>query len=156
EATSATSHVIAGSQAADKNDVVDAEALLIATSSFFAPYEALAARAHGAAPGTIVQAYAEGPMIAFTIRLGDTFTEQIQTTSPVVSARRTHVVMQFPGTAIDADIWVDETGRMIRWSVPAQALDVVREDIAAVSSRTITISRPNDEKITIPGNGFTL
>ena len=65
--------------------------------------------------------------------------------------------MQFSGnTAVDADIWLDETGRMIRLSLPAQSLEVVREDIAAVSSRTITISRPNDESIKIPGNGFVL
>ena len=75
-------------------------------------------------------------MIAFTIRLGDTFTEQIQTTSRVVSARRTHVVMQFPGTAIDADIWVDETGRMIRWSVPAQALDVAHQTLKLLDDQT--------------------
>jgi pimeloyl-ACP methyl ester carboxylesterase len=64
--------------------------------------------------------------------------------------------MLLPGAAIDADIWVDDTGRLIRLSVPAQSLEVVREDIAAVSSRTVTISRPNDESIKIPGNGFNL
>jgi pimeloyl-ACP methyl ester carboxylesterase len=45
---------------------------------------------------------------------------------------------------------------MIRLSLPAQSLEVVREDIAAVSSRTVTISRPNDESIKIPSNGFNL
>src|SRR5439155_26720886 len=37
-----------------------------------------------------------------------------------------------------------------------QSLEVVREDIAAVSSRTVTISRPNDERVSIPSNGFSL
>ena len=45
---------------------------------------------------------------------------------------------------------------MIRFSVPAQSLDVVREDIASVSSRSVTISRPNDEQVKIPSNGFSL
>ena len=45
---------------------------------------------------------------------------------------------------------------MIRFSVPAQSLEVVREDIAAVSSRSVTISRPNDERVNIPSNGFLL
>ena len=31
--------------------------------------------------------------------------------------------------------------------MPAQSLEVVREDIAAVSSRSVTISRPNDEQV---------
>src|SRR5205809_303615 len=57
---------------------------------------------------------------------------------------------------IDADLWTDDAGRMIRFSVPAQSLEVVREDIAAVSSRSVTISRPNDEQVNIPSNGFSL
>jgi dipeptidyl aminopeptidase/acylaminoacyl peptidase len=45
---------------------------------------------------------------------------------------------------------------MIRFSVPLQSLEVVREDIAAVSSRSVTISRPNDAPVNIPSNGFSL
>jgi pimeloyl-ACP methyl ester carboxylesterase len=45
---------------------------------------------------------------------------------------------------------------MIRFSVPAQSLEVVREDIASVSSRSVSISRPNDEQVKIPSNGFSL
>ncbi len=33
---------------------------------------------------------------------------------------------------------------------------MAREDIAAVSSRTVTISRPNDDWVNIPSNGFNL
>jgi pimeloyl-ACP methyl ester carboxylesterase len=66
------------------------------------------------------------------------------------------VTLTTPGLPIDADIWTDETGRLIRLSVPAQSLDVVREDIAAVSSRSVAISRPNDEPLKIPSNGFSL
>ena len=61
-----------------------------------------------------------------------------------------------PGGRLDADLWTDDTGRMIRFSVPQQSLEVVREDIAAVSSRSVTISRPNDAQINIPSNGFSL
>jgi pimeloyl-ACP methyl ester carboxylesterase len=45
---------------------------------------------------------------------------------------------------------------MIRLSVPLQSLEVVREDIAAVSSRSVSISRANDEQVNIPSNGFSL
>ncbi|PYQ74084.1 MAG: hypothetical protein DMG04_11605 [Acidobacteria bacterium] len=41
-------------------------------------------------------------------------------------------------------------------AIPGQGLDVVREDIAAVSSRRVTISRANDEQVKIGGSGFTL
>jgi dipeptidyl aminopeptidase/acylaminoacyl peptidase len=45
---------------------------------------------------------------------------------------------------------------MIRLSVPTQSLEVVRADVAAVSSRSVAISRPNDEPVKIPSNGFSL
>jgi pimeloyl-ACP methyl ester carboxylesterase len=95
-------------------------------------------------------------MLPFRIRLGESVAEQIQTTARMISARRTHLAMLLPGVTVDADLWVDDTGRMIRLSLPAQSLEIVREDIAAVSSRTVTISRPNDESIKIPSNGFNL
>jgi pimeloyl-ACP methyl ester carboxylesterase len=156
EGTTAKSDITIAGQTTQKTDTIDANALLILTNSFFGPYEALAARVRGAAAGTELAAYGEGPMVPFRIRLGDTSAEQIQTTAQRVSARRTRMTLLFPGAAIEADIWLDDAGRMIRLSVPAQSLDVVREDIAAVSSRTVTISRPNDESIKIPGNGFNL
>jgi pimeloyl-ACP methyl ester carboxylesterase len=156
EGTSANSDFSGNGQSGQKADTIDPAALLLSTGGFFAPYEALAVRVRGAAAGTVVSAYAEGPMAPFTIALGESFAEQIQTTSRLVAARRTHVILQMAAGPIDADIWLDETGRMIRFSVPTQGLDVVREDIAAVSSRTVTVSRPNDEKITIPSNGFNL
>jgi hypothetical protein len=41
-------------------------------------------------------------------------------------------------------------------TIPAQNIDVVREDIASVSTRHVPISRPNDELVKIPANGFSL
>jgi pimeloyl-ACP methyl ester carboxylesterase len=156
EDATAHSEIAVAAKNGQKNDRIDPAALLLSTTSFFGPYEALAVRVRGAAPGTEIPAYAEGPMVPFTIKVGDSAPEQIQTTARLVSTRRTHLVMELPPLALDADLWTDDAGRMVRFSVLAQSLDVVREDIAAVSSRTVTISRPNDERITIPANGFTL
>ncbi len=156
DGATARSDITAGEQKGQKTDAIAPDALLLLTNSFFAPYEALAARLRETTPGAVIAAYGEGPMTPFTIRIGESFPEQIQTTAALVSARRTHLTMTIGGTDVEADIWVDATGRMIRFSVPAQSLEVVREDIAAVSSRTVTVSRPNDEKINIPSNGFNL
>src|SRR4029453_10569398 len=54
------------------------------------------------------------------------------------------------------EIWGDESGRLLRVSMPAQSLEFAREDIASVSARVVTMSRPNDETIRIPANGFSL
>ena len=35
-------------------------------------------------------------------------------------------------------------------------LTVLRDDIASVSARLVTMARPNDEEVTIPANGFSL
>src|SRR5262249_36126019 len=120
-----------------------------------APFEALAARVRNAAPGTEIPAYG-APAVAFTIRVGDASPQRIQTTARMISARRTPVTLVLPRAALDADVWTDEAGRMIRFSVPAQSLEVVREDVASVASRSVVVSRPNDESIRIPANGFVL
>jgi pimeloyl-ACP methyl ester carboxylesterase len=149
-----TESVVAG-QRTEKSDTIDPSALLFLPATFFGPYEALAARLKTAAPGSEIPAYLV-PQTSITIRAGESSAEQIQTSARVVSARRTRIALLLPGAQIDADLWTDDAGRMIRFSVPAQSLEVVREDIAAVSSRSVSISRPNDEQVKIPSNGFSL
>jgi pimeloyl-ACP methyl ester carboxylesterase len=158
EGTTARSDVsVGGSPPQQKTDTIEPGALLLLANSFFGSFEALAARLRGASAGTEIPAYGEGTLSPFRIRLADSFAEQIQTTSRMVPARRTRFAMHFSSNlTVDGNIWLDETGRMIRLSLPAQSLEVVREDIAAVSSRTVTIARPNDESIKIPSNGFIL
>jgi dipeptidyl aminopeptidase/acylaminoacyl peptidase len=96
------------------------------------------------------------PAVSFTARVGESAPEQIQTAVRLITARRTRVTLALPSAPLEVVIWTDETGRMIRFSAPAQSIEVVREDIAAVSSRTVTISRPNDERVSMPSNGFSL
>jgi pimeloyl-ACP methyl ester carboxylesterase len=155
DGTTATSEITSAGQAKPKIETIDANAVLLFPSSFFGPYEALAARLKTAAPGNTLSAYIE-PLASIAITVGESFAEQIQTASKLVNARRTRITMAQPGGSLDADLWTDDTGRMIRFSVPLQNLEVVREDIAAVSSRSVTISRPNDQPVSIPSNGFTL
>jgi uncharacterized protein len=155
EGTTANNDLSIAGQASQKTDTVDANALLLLPNSFFGPYAALAARLKTTAAGTELPAYLV-PQMSVSIRIGASSAEQIQTTARLVSARRTHLVLVLPGAQLDADLWTDDTGRMIRFSVPLQSLEVVREDIAAVSSRSVTISRPNDEQVRIPTNGFLL
>jgi pimeloyl-ACP methyl ester carboxylesterase len=108
-----------------------------------------------AAVGSEIPVYGV-PAFSFNVRVGESSSAQIQTTARLVTARRTRVTLMFPGAPIDAEIWAEDSGRMIRISVPGQSLEVVREDIGAVSSRSVIISRPNDEAVKIGSNGFTL
>jgi pimeloyl-ACP methyl ester carboxylesterase len=155
EGTIARSDVVINGQPAPKSDNIDPAALLILPNSFFGPYEALALKLKTATPGSDIPVYGV-PLLTFNVRVGESSSHQIQTTSRLVSARRTHVTLMLPGAPIEADIWADDAGRMLRVSFLTSQLEVVREDIAAVSSRSVVISRPNDEAVKIPSNGFSL
>jgi uncharacterized protein len=155
DGTTATSAITTAGAPQPKVDTIDANALLLFPSTFFGPYEALAARLRAAPVGSEIPAYIE-PLASITIAVGESFAQQIQTTGRMINARRTRITLVQPGGRVDADLWTDDAGRMIRLSVPLQNLEVVREDIAAVSSRSVAISRPNDQLVNIPSNGFTL
>ncbi len=155
EGSTAKSDITVAGQTSQKTDTIDPAALLVLSNSFFGPYEAVAARLKTAAAGTDIPVYLE-PQSSITVSIGETSAEQIQTAGRLVVARRTRITLVLPGARLNADLWTDDAGRMIRFSVPSQQIEVVREDIAAVSSRSVTISRPNDTQINIPSNGFTL
>jgi pimeloyl-ACP methyl ester carboxylesterase len=127
-------------------------------SPFFGPIEALAARLRTAPPGTVFAALAP-PATEMSVLVGESTSERIQTAKQLIETRHTHVTITAAaaGSApVEADVWGDETGRLLRFSIPAQGLEVIREDIASVSSRRVPISRPNDEQVRIPANGFNL
>src|SRR3954467_1484552 len=153
--TLATSEITSAGQSKPKKDTIDPETLLVLPSSFFGPYEALAARLKTAAAGATIPLYFEA-LQPVQATIGESSAEQIQTASRLINARRTRVTIALPAGNLPIDLWTDDTGRMIRFSVPLQSLEVVREDIAAVSSRSVTISRPNDAPVNIPSNGFSL
>jgi alpha-beta hydrolase superfamily lysophospholipase len=153
--TTATTHAERGLQPIDLTEAIDQDAILL-PYPFFAAYEAVAARLKTAASGSTIHAYqGGGPPI--TIRVGDSETEQIQTVARRIAARRSRVTLtEAAGPELEAEIWADETGRLLRFSVMAQMLEFVREDIASVSTRRVVISREGDEQVRIPANGFTL
>jgi len=144
-----------GGQPTEREDPIDPNAVLILPNTFFGTFEAVAARLRSSTAGADIPAYGI-PGTSFTIRLGASTPQQIQTTTRIIAATRTPLTLAFPGSAVGAELWTDEAGRMIRLSVPGQALEVVREDVASVSSRSVAISRANDEPVKIPANGFVI
>jgi uncharacterized protein len=120
------------------------------------PYQALAARLRTAAPGTSIPIF-QPPQGTFQATVGESTTEQIKTLDRVITARLTHTTFNIPGSPpLPVDIWADENGRLLRVSIPAQGVEFAREDIASVSTRKLTMARPNDEDVRIPANGFSL
>jgi len=144
-----------GANPVSKSDEIDPRSVLL-PSPFIAPYEALAAQLKTADPGSTIAIYqpAQG---SFDVEVGASTTEHIMTVERTIAARRTQLAFHLPGVpALDAEIWGDEEGRLLRVSIPVQSVEFAREDVASVSARLVTMSRPNDEDIRIPANGFSL
>ncbi len=150
---SATTTLTQAGSTNTRTDAIPEDAILL-PNPFFGPYEALAQRLRTAAPGSMFQGYVTGT--AFQIEAGFSSDETIQTAADVVRAHRTAVKVQAPGAALDMEVWGDDAGHLLRLSVPAQNLEVVREDLASVAARRVTSSRTNDELVRIPANGFDL
>jgi pimeloyl-ACP methyl ester carboxylesterase len=140
-------------QSGERTDKVGGDAVLL-PSPFWGPFEALSQRLKSAEAGSSIPAF--GLQTPFEIQVGESSEETIQTASQLIHARRTSIKMLMSGGPLDAVIWGNEAGRLLHVSIPAQNLEVVREDIASVAARRVTVSRPGDEQIKIPANGFSL
>jgi pimeloyl-ACP methyl ester carboxylesterase len=151
--TTATSQVTQGGQSTDRTDTIAADALLLPTP-FWGPFEALAQRIRSAPAGTMLSAYALTGSVP--IQIGDSSSDRMQTATRTIDIRRTAVKLMTTGVPLDVEIWSEDNGGLLRVTIPSQSVDVVREDIASVSSRRVPISRPNDESVKIPSNGFSL
>ena len=135
------------------NDAVAADAALL-LSPFWGPFEAIAARLRTASAGSTIPVYfLDG---SGRIDVGESSEETIQTPARIVRMRRTFIKVPTADAMLDVEIWGDESGRLARLSIPEQNLDIVREDIASVASRRVLVSRPGDEQVRVPANGFTL
>jgi pimeloyl-ACP methyl ester carboxylesterase len=153
--TTARSEMNTAGGASEKTDTID-EAAILLPNLFFAPYEALAARLNATEAGATLPAYI-APLGSVTITVGAAVVEQIQTVNRMIKAKRTPITLTMPnGPPLTAEIWGDETGRLLRVSIPSQSLEVVREDVASVSSRRVAVSREGDEQFRIAANGFSL
>jgi pimeloyl-ACP methyl ester carboxylesterase len=53
-------------------------------------------------------------------------------------------------------MWIDGRNRFARLVLPAASLTVIRDDLSVVMAREERISRPGDEDVFIPANGFNL
>jgi pimeloyl-ACP methyl ester carboxylesterase len=156
EGTSAKNSVAApDGKLTEKTDTIDPHAVLL-PSGPIAPYEALAARLQNAKVGDMLPIY-QPPSGSFAMEVTETTQETIQTVSQTIAARHSRLEVRGPNLpALTLEVWGNDQGRLLRVSLPAQGIDFVREDIASVGTRVVTMARPNDESVFIPANGFSL
>lgn len=137
-----------------KTDKVSPKTVLV-PNLFFGAYEALAQRLVAAGPGASFYAYV-APQADIPVRVVSVENDRVQTGRTVLDLRRHTVAMPGPGGELTMQITSDAQGHLVRLTVPVQSLDIVRDDVAASSSRMLTHSNPTDEPVTIPSEGFNI
>jgi pimeloyl-ACP methyl ester carboxylesterase len=123
----------------------------------FGVFEAVGRRFLNAEPGAEIQAYVV-PRAEITIRLKSVTSQRMQTGTSTFTVRRFELafVEPPPRGELSVTLAVDEKGGLVSVNLPAQAIDVVRDDVSSPTARTLTYSNPGDEPVTIPATGFNL
>ena len=151
--TTAATDVARNGENQRRNQAVAADSVVL-PNLVFGSYEALAARLATASAGTQLPAYIapQNPVSVTVSRVSD---EKIQLSGRSIETKHWALVFGNPEGAIDMDVWT-EGSRLLRIDIPSQILTVIRDDIASVSARLVTLGRANDEQVSIPANGFSL
>ncbi len=141
-------------QAASKVDKVSPQTLVL-PNGFFGFFEGVSRRLASVTPPAELRAYV-APLTEIPLRVQSVVNERVQTGSRTFGVRRYELVYANPTGDLGFQLTADEQGGLIRVTIPGQSLDVVREDVAASTSRTQTYANPGDEAVTVPGNGFNI
>jgi uncharacterized protein len=139
-----------------KTDTVAADTIVL-PNALLGSYTALARRLVGQKAGGTLRGYI-APQAEIPMRVDGVFEERIETPRQTIAATRYALLITNPppGGEFQMSIWVDASGALLRLSVPAQALEIAREDVASAATRTTSFSVPGDENVRIPAPGFGL
>ena len=150
----AASEITTPTGSSTKNDTVATDTVVL-PNAFLGSYAGLARRLAGQKPGFALRGYI-APQGEVAIRLDEVIAERIETPKQNIAASRYVLVVTNPPPAGDirVNVWTDASGVLLRMSVPAQMLDIAREDVASAATRTTSFSLPGDEPVRIPASGF--
>jgi len=131
--------------------------VFVLPNGFFGAYEAIARRLTAADIGSEHQAFLAPQIPQLLFRVSSVTTERMQTGAATFTVRRYVLLFTSPGGLATVNLYADQDrGTLLRLNVPGQALDIVRDDLASTTSRTLVFSNPGDEAVFIPASGFNL
>jgi dienelactone hydrolase len=129
---------------------------LIHANGVFASYVALARRlAENSEEGAEFRVYVV-PQVEITVRVTAIRQERMQIGTTVIPVRRFELVFANPSGDVAINLTANDEGSLVRVNIPAESIDIVREDVASSTSRTQIHSNPGDEAVIIPAAGFNL
>ena len=152
---SATNTLQEGERTTTTDERIDPASIVLSNSTFVS-YEALAARLGESQPGDELPIYVP-PRGLLSLRVNARGIQHIETAERIIEARTFRVTFADPSQPLDAEVWIDESGRLLRISLPYAALEVARRDIASVSARLTTDPpHPGSERVRVRAAGFSL
>ena len=134
---------------------VSPKTVVLPTAFGFAGYTAMAKRLATDLPGTELHAYIP-PRVDFAIRVREVHNEQMQVGTSVFAVRRYELLFTQPSGDLPVSLTATTSGDLVRLTVTAQGIDLIRSDVASSNSRTQVFSNPGDEAVNIPAPGFNL
>ena len=144
-----------GERDATSEDRIDPASVLL-PNSIFVSYEALAMRLSRSRAGQELPIYVP-PRGFLSARIDAVGIQHIETAERVIEAQTYRITFVDPSQPLDAEVWVDENGRLLRVSLPYASLEVARRDIASVSARLTTDPpHPGSERVRVEAAGFSL
>lgn len=137
-------------------DVAAPRDAVVLLDYFFGGYEALARRLADTAPGDRIPVFA-APRTLVGARVDRVRPQQMETRAgAVIDARVYGVSFLHADGPVAAEVWTDARHRLLRVSIPHAALDLVRDDTAAVGTRVRALTHAGDERVGVPSEGFGL
>lgn len=143
-----------GGQPVDQTDKVPPRVVVL-PNVFFGSYEALTRRLVATQTEKEFPTFV-GPAAQGLLRLTNANVEQMQIGTATFNIRRYEFLYAGPRGMAVVNVYTDDTGSLLRVNIPAQRVDVMRDDLASATSRTILYSNAGDEAVTIPATGFNL
>ena len=150
--TSAKSHLIQGQGSEEKINTVALDATIL-PNNFYGAYEALAFKLTKSSVGEHLPIFIP-PQGQIQMSVNKIIEERIQVVDRTIRTQHHSVTFRNPLGFLDAEIWSDEAGRLVRVKLPS--LEIVRSDVASVAARRERVTRQGDENIRIPALGFSL
>ena len=154
ESGTALSEGTRGGEAIDATLAVSSRTIII-PSGVFAGFAVLGPRLVAAQVGDQFRLFLV-PSLEVTAELSAVREERMQTGTAIFNVRRHQLNVAEPSGTTIIHVTTTPDGALLRVNVPTQNLDVLRADLAVVSSRTEVYSNPGDQAISIPAPGFNL
>ena len=128
---------------------------ILHANGIVASYVALARRLGETAPGSEINVLVV-PESPTRVRLVNVQNDRMQLGKEFLNARRYDIILSSPTMNTAATITTGVEGDLLTVRVPSQGVDIVRVDLASVTTRTQVHSNPGDEPVTIAATGFNL